>query len=135
MQTGQIEDVSDTALMVAAYRAIESKGTDALFRGLLAGELTESSSIGWLLGSPSKTPRSPIGRSPGLFWLCQRRQLIDAQADMARMGSRENRNSRSRRAPCKGGAFQWVKAPPGELAPAGSNRSSHGGDEMAEAFG
>ena len=41
----------------------------------------------------------------------------------------------SRRAPCKGGAFQWVKAPPGELAPAGSNRSSHGGDEMAEAFG
>ena len=42
---------------------------------------------------------------------------------------------RFRRAPCKGGAFQWVKAPPGELAPAGSNRSSHGGDEMAEAFG
>ena len=38
------------------------------------------------------------------------------------------------RAPCKGGAFQWVQVPPGELAPAGSNRSSHGGDEMAEAF-
>jgi O-methyltransferase involved in polyketide biosynthesis len=28
MQTGQIEDVSDTAFMVAAYRAIESKRTD-----------------------------------------------------------------------------------------------------------
>ena len=41
----------------------------------------------------------------------------------------------SRRAPCKGGAFQWVKAPPGQLAPAGSNRSGHGGNEMAEAFG
>jgi hypothetical protein len=40
-----------------------------------------------------------------------------------------------RRAPCKGGAFQWVQAPPGELAPAGSNRSSHGGNEMTEAFG
>src|SRR3954447_13629071 len=34
----------------------------------------------------------------------------------------------------EGGAFQWVQAPPGELAPAGSNRSSHGGNEMAEAF-
>ncbi len=34
----------------------------------------------------------------------------------------------------KGGAFQWVQVPPGN-APAGSNRSSHGGDEMAEAFG
>jgi len=30
------------------------------------------------------------------------------------------------RAPCKGGAFQWVQA----LAPAGSNPSSHGGDEI-----
>ncbi len=30
--------------------------------------------------------------------------------------------------------FQWVQTPPGEIAPAGSNRSSHGGNEMAEAF-
>src|SRR4051794_27109490 len=37
-------------------------------------------------------------------------------------------------APWQGGAFQWVQAPPGELAPAGSDRSSHGGNEMAEAF-
>ena len=37
------------------------------------------------------------------------------------------------RAPCKGGAFQWVQVPPGN-APAGSNRSSHGGNEVAEAF-
>jgi hypothetical protein len=37
-------------------------------------------------------------------------------------------------APCKGGAFQWVQAPPGN-APTGSNRSSHGGNEVAEAFG
>jgi len=34
----------------------------------------------------------------------------------------------------KGGTFQWVQAPPA-TAPAGSNRGSHGGDEMAEAFG
>ena len=27
------------------------------------------------------------------------------------------------------------KSHPGELAPAGSNRSSHGGNDMAEAFG
>src|SRR4051812_49455437 len=33
---------------------------------------------------------------------------------------------RNRRAPCKGGAFQWVQAPPGDIAPAGSDRSSHG---------
>src|SRR5258708_33499883 len=33
----------------------------------------------------------------------------------------------------KGGAFQWVQGPPGEIAPAGSNRSRHGGDEMSEA--
>jgi hypothetical protein len=37
-------------------------------------------------------------------------------------------------APCKGGAFQWVQTPPGKTAPAGSNRSSHGGNEVAEAF-
>jgi len=35
------------------------------------------------------------------------------------------------RAPCKGGAFQWVQAPPG-IAPPRSNRSSHGGNEVAE---
>jgi len=34
----------------------------------------------------------------------------------------------------KAALFQWVQIPPGELAPAGSNRSSHGGNEMAEAF-
>ena len=33
----------------------------------------------------------------------------------------------------KGGTFQWVQAPPG-TALAGSNRSSHGGNEVAEAF-
>jgi hypothetical protein len=38
-------------------------------------------------------------------------------------------------APWKGGVFQWVKGPPGDFAPAGSNRSSHGGNEMAEASG
>jgi hypothetical protein len=37
-------------------------------------------------------------------------------------------------APWQGGAFQWVQGPPGEFAPAGSDRSSHGGNEMAEAF-
>ena len=36
-------------------------------------------------------------------------------------------------APCKGGVFQWVRDPPGNFAPAGSNRSSHGGNEVAEA--
>ena len=39
------------------------------------------------------------------------------------------------RAPCKGGVSQWVQIPPGEFAPAGSNRSSHGGNEVAEASG
>ena len=39
------------------------------------------------------------------------------------------------RAPCKGGVSQWVRIPPGEFAPAGSNRSSHGGNEVAEASG
>ena len=61
--------------------------------------------------------------------------LQDLEAAVAHMGSLENRHVGSRRAPCKGGAFQWVKAPPGQLAPAGSNRSGHGGNEMAEAFG
>ncbi len=42
---------------------------------------------------------------------------------------------RPHRAPWQGGAFQWVQAPPGQIAPAGSNRSSRGGNEMAEAFG
>ena len=35
------------------------------------------------------------------------------------------------RAPRKDGAFQWVQAHPA-TAPAGSNRSSHGGNEVAE---
>ena len=39
------------------------------------------------------------------------------------------------RAPCKGGVSQWVRIPPGDVAPAGSNRSSHGGNEVAEASG
>jgi hypothetical protein len=42
---------------------------------------------------------------------------------------------RSWRAPCKGGVSQWVQIPPGDVAPAGSNRSSHGGNEVAEAPG
>ena len=37
-------------------------------------------------------------------------------------------------APWQGGAFLWVQVPPGN-APAGSSRSSYGGDEIAEAFG
>ncbi len=39
MQTGEIEDVSDTAFMVAAYRAIETERADALFRDPLAARL------------------------------------------------------------------------------------------------
>jgi hypothetical protein len=38
------------------------------------------------------------------------------------------------RAPCKGGVSQWVRIPPGEFAPAGSHRSSNGGNEVADAF-
>jgi hypothetical protein len=33
----------------------------------------------------------------------------------------------------KAGAFQWCKSTR-QIAPTGSNRSSHGGDEVAEAF-
>ncbi len=29
--------------------------------------------------------------------------------------------------------YQWVRDPPGSIAPAGSIRGSHGGNEMAEA--
>jgi hypothetical protein len=35
------------------------------------------------------------------------------------------------RAPCKGGVSQWVQIPPGDGAPAGSDWSSHGGNEVA----
>ena len=35
----------------------------------------------------------------------------------------------------KAALFQKVQAPPDQIAPAGSNRSSRGGDERAEAFG
>jgi len=33
----------------------------------------------------------------------------------------------------KAALYQWVRNPPGYIAPAGSNRSSHGGNEVAEA--
>jgi hypothetical protein len=33
----------------------------------------------------------------------------------------------------KAASSQWVQIPPGNFAPAGSNRSSHGGNEVAEA--
>ena len=36
-------------------------------------------------------------------------------------------------APCEGGVFQWVRDPPGNIAPAGSNWSSHGSNKVAEA--
>ncbi len=39
MSTASIQDVSDTALMTAVYRAIESARPDALFRDPLAGRL------------------------------------------------------------------------------------------------
>jgi methyltransferase (TIGR00027 family) len=42
MQTGQIEDVSDTAFMVATWRAIETRRADALFRDPLAAKLAGS---------------------------------------------------------------------------------------------
>ena len=64
-----------------------------------------------------------------LFLAFEFRFLIDTRPVW-----RGPRNVRFRRAPCKGGAFQWVQAPPGDIAPAGSDRSSHGGNEMAEAF-
>jgi hypothetical protein len=35
----------------------------------------------------------------------------------------------------KAALFQWVQTPPGQLAPAGSNRSNYGGNEMVEAYG
>jgi O-methyltransferase involved in polyketide biosynthesis len=39
MADSLIQDVSDTAFMVAAYRAIEAQRPDALFRDPLAGKL------------------------------------------------------------------------------------------------
>jgi hypothetical protein len=38
-------------------------------------------------------------------------------------------------APCEGTVSQRVRIPPGKVAPAGSNRSSRGGNEAAEASG
>ena len=39
-------------------------------------------------------------------------------------------------APCKGGAFQWVKGPPGELLqPEAPGATLESGNEMVEAFG
>jgi len=35
----------------------------------------------------------------------------------------------------EGAVSSWVRAHPATVAPAGSNRSSRGGDEAAEAFG
>ena len=37
--------------------------------------------------------------------------------------------------PKEGAVSSWVRAHPATVAPAGSNRSSRGGDEAAEAFG
>lgn len=45
------------------------------------------------------------------------------------------RRPRSSVCAMKGDVFQRVRIPSGETAPAGSNRSRHGGKEMAEAFG
>jgi len=39
VRDANLEDVSDTALMVTAYRAIESKRTDALSHDPLAAKL------------------------------------------------------------------------------------------------
>ena len=83
-----------------------------------------------------------LGRTPLEGGFCVQPQLAEVRLaksasaipSIASHGSIVS-NIGSRRAPCEGGAFQWVKAPSGQLAPAGSNRSGHGGNEMAEAFG
>jgi NAD(P)-dependent dehydrogenase (short-subunit alcohol dehydrogenase family) len=56
---------------------------------------------------------------------------LEGTFNMRRRADLSQDHSRARRPAPR----QWVKGPPGDLAPAGSNRSSHGGDEMAEAFG
>ena len=63
------------------------------------------------------------------FFRARLDQMIDLRHPLAIL------TTRVRRAPCKGGAFLWVRIPPGSVAPAGSNRSGHGGNEVAEAFG
>jgi len=68
MQTGQIEDVSDTAFMVATYRAIETRRTDALFRDPLAATLAGPHGEE-IVGSRPKW--SPIGQ-----WLVAMRTCI-----------------------------------------------------------
>src|SRR5262249_18211987 len=82
---------------------------------------------------PSSVCPVPLARFP-----CPSR--MDYAMDTATRG----RTRRSRKptmdvryagAPWKGGAFQWVRVPPGENAPAGSNRSNCGGNEAVEASG
>ena len=71
MQTGQIEDVSDTAFMVATYRAIETGRADALFRDPLAARLAGSHGEN-IVGNQPKW--SLIGQ-----WLvAMRTRIIDA---------------------------------------------------------
>jgi O-methyltransferase involved in polyketide biosynthesis len=45
MSDSTIKDVSDTAFMVAAYRALESERPNALFRDTLAADLLNVASI------------------------------------------------------------------------------------------
>jgi len=76
MQTGQIEDVSDTAFMVATYRAIETRRADALFRDPLAARLAGSHGEN-IVGSRPKW--SLIGQ-----WLVAMRTcIIDAYIESA----------------------------------------------------
>jgi len=66
--------------------------------------------------------RHPAG--PFSFELGQTRRVSNREAKRTIFG-----------APCEGTVSQRVRIPPGKVAPAGSNRSSRGGNEAAEASG
>lgn len=73
MATAVIEDVSDTALWVAAYRAQESERPDALFRDRLAARLT---------GEKGRNIAKAMGRGRYVAWLVVIRTcIIDAFID------------------------------------------------------
>jgi hypothetical protein len=50
-------------------------------------------------------------------------------------GCRAHRFRTIFRVTCEGTVSQWVRIPPGKIAPASSNQSSRGGNEAAEASG
>jgi hypothetical protein len=113
--------------ITAALRAMGYAGTEMSWHGFRSLASTQLHELGWndrwIETQLSHADRNKVGGSYNhAKYLPQRRTMMQAWADyLVRLK--------------EGAVSSWARAHPATVAPAGSNRSSRGGNETAEASG